>query len=193
MKYIYLAFISCLILSCSGTKERVSTENTSESDSTTEMATDDNLIQNIKTSKVDSSFTGLLKKDETEAILKSYYTMKDDLVDSDSAKVSAAAGELVKAYPDSVPQLDSVIVLTTLIRESKDLSVQRQIFKTLSNKLYPILVANRDPEAEETMYLQYCPMALDYEGGSWISSSDEILNPYFGEEMLKCGSIHEKY
>jgi Cu(I)/Ag(I) efflux system membrane fusion protein len=35
----------------------------------------------------------------------------------------------------------------------------------------------------------FCPMAFDFEGASWLQLGEEILNPYFGAEMLRCGSI----
>ena len=43
-----------------------------------------------------------------------------------------------------------------------------------------------------TIYKQYCPMALNNTGGYWLSSEEKILNPYFGDKMLKCGKIDSK-
>ena len=40
---------------------------------------------------------------------------------------------------------------------------------------------------DETVYLQYCPMVNNDKGAYWLSKKEEIFNPYFGEEMLKCG------
>lgn len=188
MKSLYLLLFLFVAVACT---ETVTEQPETKVDSS-EVATEEVEMPEIETSAVDSSFMGLLKPKETEAILKAYYQMKDDLIASDAQKVQTSAAELVKAYPDSVPQLDSVIILTTLIRESSVLEDQRRMFKPLSEQLYPILVANKTAETG-TMYLQFCPMALDYEGGEWISNSDEVVNPYFGDEMLHCGSIHEKF
>ena len=44
---------------------------------------------------------------------------------------------------------------------------------------------------EGKVYLGYCPMANGNTGGSWLAASSEIRNPYFGDKMLKCGSIKE--
>ncbi len=30
------------------------------------------------------------------------------------------------------------------------------------------------------------------DGGFWLSSESKILNPYFGEQMLECGSMEVK-
>jgi len=35
----------------------------------------------------------------------------------------------------------------------------------------------------------YCPMAFDFRGARWLQGDDELLNPYFGDEMLRCGEV----
>ncbi|MEZ4932962.1 MAG: DUF3347 domain-containing protein [Saprospiraceae bacterium] len=37
--------------------------------------------------------------------------------------------------------------------------------------------------------IQYCLMAIDNKGADWLSEEEEIRNPYFGEKMMKCGSV----
>lgn len=190
MKSLYLLLFLFVAVACTETTTDQAETKIDTTDS--ETITEEVEMPQIETSVVDSTFLGLLKPEETQAILEAYYKMKDDLIASDAKKVQESAASLVQAYPDSVPQLDSVIILTTLIRESSVLADQRRMFKPLSEQLYPILVANKTAETG-TMYLQFCPMALDYEGAEWISNSDEVVNPYFGDEMLHCGSIHEKF
>jgi len=41
------------------------------------------------------------------------------------------------------------------------------------------------------LYLEYCPMANNNTGAYWLSNEKEIKNPYFGDKMLKCGSVKE--
>lgn len=41
------------------------------------------------------------------------------------------------------------------------------------------------------VYKQFCPMAFDGNGGYWLSDSKEVRNPYYGNKMLKCGSVNE--
>ena len=43
-----------------------------------------------------------------------------------------------------------------------------------------------------TLFRQYCPMAFDNKGAYWLSNTQEIYNPYFGEEMRFCGEIKEQ-
>jgi hypothetical protein len=42
-----------------------------------------------------------------------------------------------------------------------------------------------------SIYVEYCPMANDNEGAYWLSNEKQIKNPYFGDAMLKCGSVKE--
>jgi Cu(I)/Ag(I) efflux system membrane fusion protein len=37
--------------------------------------------------------------------------------------------------------------------------------------------------------LFHCPMAFDGEGGDWLQRGDVTANPYYGSEMLRCGSL----
>ena len=41
----------------------------------------------------------------------------------------------------------------------------------------------------QKVYVDFCPMAFDNTGADWISDVQEIKNPYFGDKMMKCGSI----
>ncbi|WP_420601742.1 hypothetical protein [Flagellimonas sp.] len=42
-----------------------------------------------------------------------------------------------------------------------------------------------------TFYVQQCPMANNNKGAVWLSTENEIRNPYYGDAMLKCGSVLE--
>lgn len=37
-----------------------------------------------------------------------------------------------------------------------------------------------------------CPMAKEGKGASWLQDNDEVSNPYYGEAMLRCGSVKQK-
>jgi Cu(I)/Ag(I) efflux system membrane fusion protein len=34
-------------------------------------------------------------------------------------------------------------------------------------------------------------MAFDNAGADWLSNQNPIRNPYFGDEMLECGSVDD--
>jgi len=75
------------------------------------------------------------------------------------------------------------------IADSEKLAEQRKAFSLLSNEMKSIVKANKP--ATGTLYIEYCPMANNNEGAYWLSNEKEIKNPYFGDKMLKCGSVKE--
>ncbi len=42
-------------------------------------------------------------------------------------------------------------------------------------------------------YQAYCPMARNGEGAAWLQPQAELLNPYFGSAMLRCGDIQLQF
>lgn len=44
---------------------------------------------------------------------------------------------------------------------------------------------------EGEIFRAHCPMARDNAGADWLQPNNELLNPYFGASMLRCGSIEE--
>jgi Cu(I)/Ag(I) efflux system membrane fusion protein len=45
----------------------------------------------------------------------------------------------------------------------------------------------------ETWHLAHCPMAFDNKGADWLQRGMQINNPYFGDQMLRCGEIRESF
>ncbi|MFO7525403.1 MAG: hypothetical protein R6W68_08115, partial [Ignavibacteriaceae bacterium] len=76
------------------------------------------------------------------------------------------------------------------ISKAKDLEEQRIHFKKLSDVI--IETADNFGLKINMVYVQFCPMAFDDKGAYWLSESEEIFNPYFGDEMLTCGEVTKK-
>lgn len=125
--------------------------------------------------------------DTVVPLINAYIELKDALVDSDAALAQNAARKIqgLKSIGDESDLNQAV----EAIIETSDIELQREHFEVISEALIAQYKIN---SPGQTLYVQYCPMAFDDEGGSWISLSEEILNPYFGDQMLHCGSIHEK-
>jgi len=62
----------------------------------------------------------------------------------------------------------------------------REEFLALSEDI--IAIAKTSNPTDQLLYVQLCPMANNSEGGSWLSFTKEIKNPYYGASMLTCGS-----
>ena len=74
------------------------------------------------------------------------------------------------------------------LASNSDIDKQREIFQNISNKLIS-LVRSHGLDQVGSAYVVHCPMAAKGEGGDWISDVPEVLNPYFGDSMLNCGSV----
>ena len=117
-----------------------------------------------------------------------YMSLKDALVQTDASAAKDAASKLAESAINENWSADIVEAAKT-IASSDDVEVQRTAFKMVTDGLIASLKAN---DSEDGVYVQYCPMAFDNTGASWLSKSDQIRNPYFGDKMLKCGRVEEK-
>ncbi|OAB79721.1 efflux RND transporter periplasmic adaptor subunit [Cochleicola gelatinilyticus] len=131
--------------------------------------------------------------------LKPYLQMKDALVMSDAKQVSTFARTTSKSLKsieiDSLePMVRSLIKKSIesldIMMENGDLEKQREQFVTVNKNLIPI--ATKMKSMQPVLYVQKCPMANNNNGALWLSIEKEIRNPYFGDDMLTCGSVIEE-
>ena len=148
--------------------------------------------------KVDASF-----QQQLSGVFGAYVALKDAFVASDAAKVSAEATNTRKAlaatdmkllsgaaHHDWMTYLEGMETSLKSIESASDLVAQREAFSMLSESLYKSIKAYGLGGA--TAYYEFCPMARNNQGAFWLSDAEEIRNPYFGDEMLTCGSVKEK-
>lgn len=119
---------------------------------------------------------------------ESYLHLKDALVASDQKTATKASLALEQSLKE-IKAGKKAKKQAAAISQSASLAAQRKAFTALSNEM-SILVKNNDLSMGK-IYLDYCPMANSNNGGYWLSSEQDIQNPYFGEMMLKCGSVKE--
>ena len=136
-------------------------------------------------------------EDATTAILEQYHQLKSALVETDAGKAQKAAAAFVERTKEikekDVPEvyLNAVEAIqndVAAIVASEDIEEQRALFVPLTDGVYSL---TKEFPAEEPVYYAYCPMAFDDKGGYWLTKEKEILNPYFGDKMLRCGVIKE--
>jgi len=65
---------------------------------------------------------------------------------------------------------------------------QRSHFASLSEDVYDLVKAFGGGRA---LYHDHCPMYNENKGAMWISELKEVKNPYYGSEMLTCGTVEE--
>ncbi|MEP0711812.1 DUF3347 domain-containing protein [Algoriphagus sp.] len=128
------------------------------------------------------------KEESTTQIFNAYLALKDALVATDGEKVSTEAKKLAALLTDDAHT--SIKAEVEKIAASTDPKVQRDSFDNLSEQM--ITLAKNSELTSGNLFLQHCPMANGNQGANWLSLSEEIRNPYFGDKMLKCGSVTEK-
>jgi len=123
-------------------------------------------------------------------IVNVYLTLKDELVATNGEKANAAAKNMLSILEKSeFPSKESLKLELEKIANSTDPTIQRVAFDLASQQI--LILAKSETLTEGKLYKQYCPMAKNNEGAFWLSASDQIRNPYFGDKMLKCGSVEE--
>lgn len=139
-------------------------------------------------------------QEQLSEAFKNYLLVKDALVNDDIDLAQKSAVTLntklndvdMKLLTDSNAHnlwMSSLKVLQATSQEisvSNNIKIQREHFISLSNSMSQSIEAFG---TNQTIYKQFCPMANSDKGAIWLSTETEIMNPYFGEMMLKCGNI----
>jgi len=130
----------------------------------------------------------MFKDEKLGAAYAHYVHLKDALVTSKSDEAKKAASELQKSLA-SLSNAKKATESASKIATTSDLDDQRKEFSSLSNEMTILVKASK--LSMGAVYLEYCPMANNNEGAYWLSNEKQIKNPYFGDAMLKCGSVKE--
>ena len=132
-----------------------------------------------------------------QPVIEAYINLKDALIQSDvllASSKSEAFKKVLEDIPVSQREQTHNYWLTLHkssqgINENVSLEDQRKQFQMISNTLIGML--RNFNEVNDKLFVQFCPMADDNNGAFWISKEEQVLNPYFGDVMLKCGSVEE--
>lgn len=125
--------------------------------------------------------------DRIAGVYGHYNHVKTALVNTNAEEAQSGGKMMVEAL-DGVENNTEALQAAQTIANSEDVNVQRTAFLDLSAAMENLLSG---AIASGEVYKQYCPMAFDGKGGAWLSASQEIRNPYYGDKMLKCGSVRD--
>lgn len=131
-------------------------------------------------------------QDALDQIVVSYLEVHRRLADDQVEGVVAELGKLHDAahalFKVESPEVEQrARALSEMVHSQPNtLEDARAVFKALSPELIKLvdLVPPSD-EAAASLYEAYCPMAK----ASWIQITTEVVNPYMGSSMLRCGEI----
>jgi len=129
-----------------------------------------------------------LKDDRLNAMYPHYVALTNALTKGDAAAARIAANAIT-AGAGEVANGNAVAAAAAKITASADLEVQRSVYAQLSNDF--IALIKQTGMESGALYVAFCPMAMNDKGAAWLSPENEIRNPYFGEQMLTCGSVKE--
>ncbi len=147
------------------------------------------------------------------AVVAGYLLLKDAFVESDTVAIkieqqkfaslldSLNLNDLKKdttgIYESAEAQIEDMKANTIALAKETNLTEMRQGFRMISENFYPFLKTIH--YQGNTLFLQSCPMAFDDDTeASWISNTEEIVNPYLGKNhpkyksgMLHCGELKD--
>jgi len=144
------------------------------------------------TTSTEIQYKNYVKPEYGQTVLQQYLHLKDALVSSNVQEARDAA-KLMYMHLD-VLKHESIVKPLAEIIDSEDLTFQRERFYTLSQALQIALETNDDEvinAGREPLFLQYCPMAFGNQGGTWLSAERNVMNPFYGDEMLTCGVVRD--
>lgn len=135
------------------------------------------------------------------AVATAYISLKDKMVEGKTKDIKTEAVKVVEqlekvdmsltkgeAHMHWMAMLAPMKESLKEISESNDRDLQRLQFINLSKALINA-VQSFGTNLNNPLYVQFCPMANDNKGATWISKEENIVNPYFGDMMLTCGSV----
>ncbi|MEJ5147073.1 MULTISPECIES: DUF3347 domain-containing protein [unclassified Sphingobacterium] len=140
-------------------------------------------------------------KNPLQAVVDSYFSVKDALIKTDAAATSTQATVLLstvkavdmntlssKEHDVWMKGISDLTAHVESISKSKSVPKQRELFANVSKTIYDLAKVSK---LESPIYYQHCPMFNAGKGAHWLSKDSDIKNPYFGSKMLTCGSTVE--
>ncbi|MGN7707589.1 DUF3347 domain-containing protein [Chryseobacterium sp. 22543] len=192
--------IGVLLYSCnknSSSKKTAETDLKTQEEQSVEavpLKAENDSEKDIKKSTVSSVFS-------IKQIVEGYLPLKNALTKDDSKTASLEAKKLYsilkkqdgsKLNSEVKDILESAAENAEHIGEkSDDIAHQREHLLSLSNDIAD-LIKEKGTDGLK-LYQDFCPMYNNGKGGTWISESEEIINPYEGQKMINCGSIKKVF
>ena len=179
-KYVYLlaivAFFSC--------KENAPETKTAPSQSVEEVTP-----QQRDLNETNTTVEVVFEDEKFTEIYNAYLDLKASLVNTDASKAKEAA-IVMSAKVGEKYKAENLQEALGALQGSATVKEQRIAFENVSAIVENLIADNKIISG--AVYKQYCPMAFNGKGAYWLSNSNEVRNPYFGDQMLKCGVVEKE-
>lgn len=145
---------------------------------------------------------GQKEKDALSPLFEAYFKLKNNLVNDDFKAGISSAKEMTtilnkvdmkifkgEAHNFWMKRSDFLSKELKKAISTKDIGELRKPFEKISNQL--IMILKTFGAMDKAIYIEHCPMVNSNKGADWLSLESEIMNPYYGEAMLKCGEVKQ--
>lgn len=136
-------------------------------------------------------------------IIEGYLQLKNALAKDNGKDAATASSAMVATLATvdmkslSATQIKSYMDIADDLKEHAEhisanaskIEHQREHFLMMSKDMADLVKTFGN--GGQTVYKDFCPMANDGKGATWISEVKEIKNPYLGSKMPDCGSVKE--
>ena len=204
MKTVFLSLsilLFALVLSCNNSSNNTSHEGHDMSKDTVQHATAET-GKPVKEVAVLFSDVDPKAAAAVNAIIDNYISINHALA-ADNASEAAAAAEKLSADLKGVDKSlftaeqkklfdnnaeDLADHAAHIGKNGDNIQHQREHFSMMSEDVYDLVKAFG---TGKPVYHAHCPMYNDGKGAMWLNETQEIRNPYYGKEMLTCGTLEE--
>lgn len=140
------------------------------------------------------SFAANLNANLVDSLVDAYLDVQSGLAADDLSAARSGAEAYIVAFGSASQSLDPDKMLpeARAIAAATEISSARVSFEGLTRQIVNLVNYMGLQNEELALYLASCPMAFDGKGAQWVQSSEAIANPYFGSQMLRCGSVQQR-
>ena len=119
-------------------------------------------------------------------IIEPYLKIQTALTRNSVDGVKTNAGQIATVAAALGPPAVKIDAAAVQLASAANLTEAREKFGTLSDAIVAYMDGSRLP-APEGVRIAYCPMVQK----PWLQQGSEIANPYYGTQMLSCGSFRQ--
>jgi membrane fusion protein, copper/silver efflux system len=131
-----------------------------------------------------------------QKLVAAYIGLQQKLAADDAKSAKAGFGQLkaaadAKDLPGDAALKQRISAAAAAGAAAKDIEAERAAFVKASDGMLEWLKTQGNP-LTTNVKVAHCPMAQDGKGARWLQTDAKLKNPYFGSEMLECGSIEKE-
>ena len=124
---------------------------------------------------------------QAKAVVGAFSALGASLAADDEAGARKGAGDLAVALEAAAPlftgEAGALSGASGAFRSAGDISAVRDAYLAASIPMLALAKAHKG--GDQAFAIAYCPM----KPGRWLQTAAELANPYYGAEMLRCGTF----